>query len=131
MPQPGRGVRSGKAWAYRGAALRIVLGEHSTVADLERDRVLVHEMRHLAFPSVPKRHHWIEEGPASCVESIARVQAGQLSQLYARMRDEPLAVDLDALWRDLGIERDGQGVRFIEIAREAVIRRAIMARVEG
>lgn len=131
MPQPGRGVRSGKAWAYRGAALRIVLGEYSTVADLERDRVLVHQMRHLAFPSVPERHHWIEEGLASCVESITRVQAGQLSELYARMRDEPLAVDLDALWRDLGIERDGQGVRFIEIAREAGIRRAIMARVEG
>jgi predicted metalloprotease with PDZ domain len=40
--------------------------------------VLVHELTHLAFPSVPARHHWIEEGLASYVEPVARAQAGQL-----------------------------------------------------
>lgn len=220
VPQAGRGVRSGKAWAHRGAALRIVLGEQSSVADLERDWVLVHEMTHLAFPSVPDRHHWIEEGLASYVESIARVQSGQLgaqaawselvagmpnglpragdrgldntptwgrtywggalfclladveirrrtgnqfglqhalrailghgnmqsasalapllaigdravgvpvlTELYAQMRDQPVEVGLDELWRKLGIEREGRGVRFNDSAPDAAIRRAIM-----
>lgn len=79
VPQAGRGVGAGRAWAYRGAALRVALGEKSTAADLARDWVLVHEMTHFAFPSVPQRHHWIEEGLASYVESIARAQAGLLS----------------------------------------------------
>ena len=41
---------------------------------------LVHELTHLAFPSVPSRHHWIEEGLASYVEPVARAQAGQLAK---------------------------------------------------
>lgn len=79
VPRAGRGVGAGRAWAYRGAALRVAIGQQTNAADLARDWVLVHEMIHLAFPSVPERHHWIEEGLASYVESIARAQAGQLS----------------------------------------------------
>ncbi len=79
VPRAGRGVGAGRAWAYRGAALRVAIGEKSTAADLARDWVLVHEMTHFAFPSVPERHHWIEEGLASYVESIARAQAGLLA----------------------------------------------------
>jgi predicted metalloprotease with PDZ domain len=37
-------------------------------------------MVHLAFPSVPQRHHWIEEGLATYVEPIARARAGNLTQ---------------------------------------------------
>jgi len=36
-------------------------------------------MVHLAFPSVPDEHHWIEEGIATYVEPIARAQVGDLS----------------------------------------------------
>ena len=78
VPRAGRGVGAGRAWAYRGAALRVAIGEQSTAADLARDWVLAHEMVHLALPSVPERHHWIEEGLASYVEAIARAQAGLL-----------------------------------------------------
>jgi hypothetical protein len=35
-------------------------------------------MVHLAFPSVPEKHHWIEEGLATYVEPIARARAGDL-----------------------------------------------------
>lgn len=219
VPRAGRGVGGGKAWAYRGAAIRITVGEHTTESDLARDWVLVHEMVHLAFPSVPDRHHWIEEGLASYVESIARAQAGQLSpeavwaelvaglpkglpqpgdrgldhtptwgrtywggalfclladleirrrtanrfglqhalravlasgnmesssalesllatgdratsvpvlaELYAAMRDQPAVVDLNALWRRLGVQAQGRGARFDEDAPEAALRRAI------
>jgi hypothetical protein len=36
-------------------------------------------MVHYAFPSVPRRHHWIEEGTATYVEPIARFQIGNLT----------------------------------------------------
>ena len=79
VPRAGQGVSSGKAWAYRGAALRITVGEHATEAQLGRDWILVHEMVHLAFPSVADRHNWLHEGLASYVEAVARAQAGQLT----------------------------------------------------
>jgi len=41
--------------------------------------MLTHEMIHLAFPSMSRKHHWIEEGISVYVEPVARVQAGQLS----------------------------------------------------
>jgi hypothetical protein len=36
-------------------------------------------MVHLAFPSVPQNHHWIEEGLATYVEPIARARGGNLT----------------------------------------------------
>ncbi len=79
VPGSGRGVSGGRTWAYRGAAIRIRVGESATEGDLKNDWVLVHEMTHLAFPSLPDPHDWLEEGLATYVESIARAQAGQLS----------------------------------------------------
>ena len=41
---------------------------------------MVHEMVHLAFPWMNLNHNWMAEGLAVYVESIARLQAGQLTQ---------------------------------------------------
>ena len=79
VPRAGQGVGAGKAWAYRGAALRIAVGTQTTEAQLYRDWVLVHEMVHLAFPSVADRHNWLHEGLASYIEAVARAQVGQLT----------------------------------------------------
>ena len=79
VPRPGAGVGAGKAWAHRGATLRIAIGEHTSPAALDADWVLVHEMIHLAFPAVADRHNWIHEGLATYVEPVARAQAGRLS----------------------------------------------------
>jgi len=79
VPRAGGGLSGGKAWGHGGAAVRVTIGEHATEAELGRDWVLVHEMTHLAFPSMRERHHWIEEGIATYVEPIARAQAGQLA----------------------------------------------------
>ena len=221
LPQTGRGFSGGRTWAHRGAAIRIRVGELTTERDLERDWVLVHEMTHLAFPSLPEAHHWLEEGLATYVESIARAQARQLTleavwagfvdgmpnglpesgdrgldhtptwgrtywggalfclladleirrrtenqrglqhalrailgagsmqtsselapllaigdratgvpvltELYERMKDEPMPVKLEEIWRRLGIQPQGRTVRFIDDAPEAAIRRAITA----
>jgi hypothetical protein len=220
VPVDGRGVTGGQAFGYRGAAIRLMVGQRSTEGDLRADWKAVHEMVHLALPDLSETHLWLAEGLAVYVESIARVQAGDLTpvkvwsdmvrdmpqglakdgdrgldrtptwgrrywggaifalqadvairkrtgnrkglqdalravlsaggnhevdwpiarifnvgdaatgetvlaDLYAAQRATPVRVDLDALWRDLGIERDGDGVRFDDKAAAAGTRRAI------
>jgi hypothetical protein len=89
VPYGGGGVGSGNAFGYAGAAIRVRVGRDTSERQLDRDWVLVHEMVHLAFPSVQRRHHWIEEGLATYVEGIARVQAGRMraDELWAGMVD--------------------------------------------
>lgn len=221
VPSTGRGVTGGQAFAYRGAAIRLMVGQDSTLGDLTRDWKGVHEMVHLALPDLEETHLWLAEGLAVYVESIARVQAGDLTpekiwgdfvsdmpqglpragdrgldgtptwgrrywggaifalkadveirkrthnrlglqdalrailkaggsheqdwpiarvfqvadaatgnsvltELYAEMRATPTAPDLDALWRELGVERQGQdAVTFNDAAPLAGVRHAI------
>jgi hypothetical protein len=76
----GKGVRFGNAYGERGAALRIYVGEETDRQDLMvKDWVLVHEMVHTAVPKLRQSHHWLEEGIATYVESIARLQTGHVS----------------------------------------------------
>jgi hypothetical protein len=78
-PRPGRGVGGGRTWADDGGLIRIRVGEATTAEDYANDWVLVHEMTHLALPSLPDAQEWLEEGLATYVESLARAQAGGLS----------------------------------------------------
>jgi hypothetical protein len=215
-------IESGKTFGARdGGLITAAVGRGTTRAHFDRDWLMTHEMLHLAFPSVPERHHWIEEGLATYVEPIARVRDGRLraeqaweemvrdlpqglpesgdhgldfthtwgrtywggalfwlladvgirrrtanekgledalrgileaggsiavdwdlertldagdratgetvlQELYARMRAAPSPVDLDHLWRELGIERHGRTVRLTSDAPLATVRRAIM-----
>jgi hypothetical protein len=50
-----------------------------------------------------------------------------LAELYGRMKDQPAPVDLDALWRELGVEIDGPRARLDDGAPLAAVRRAITA----
>ena len=88
VPVDGKGMRGGTTWAYRGAAIRIVLGRDSSEDDLKRDWMLVHEMVHLALPDVGEQHSWLSEGLATYVEPIARARAGDLSaaSIWSAMR---------------------------------------------
>ncbi|HSY05886.1 MAG TPA: hypothetical protein VK803_08055 [Steroidobacteraceae bacterium] len=49
-----------------------------------------------------------------------------LEDLYAEMRDTPVTPDLMTLWRQLGIEPEGDTVRLSDAAPLAAVRRAIM-----
>jgi len=76
----GPGVHSGVTYpADDGGLIKISVGSGTTVGQLNSDWMLTHEMIHLAFPSVARNHHWIEEGISVYVEPVARVRAGQLS----------------------------------------------------
>ncbi len=77
-----RGIVQGTTWGgmagYPGFT-RIRLGQHTTERDLADDWTMTHELVHMAFPELPDDQHWMEEGLATYVEPIARVQAGTLS----------------------------------------------------
>ncbi len=85
----GRGIDSGTAMGGGGAAIAIAAGDETPASDFESDWQLTHEMTHLTFPSVAREHHWIEEGIATYVEPIARVQAGLYSpaELWAELEE--------------------------------------------
>ena len=75
----GNRIDSGKTFGTRnGGVITVSVGRSTTAARFNSDWLMTHEMVHLAFPSVPDEHHWIEEGLATYVEPIARVQAGNL-----------------------------------------------------
>jgi hypothetical protein len=76
----GRGVNSGRAFGWEHAHIQIAVGRSTSAAEFSEDWTITHEMVHLAFPSVPQRHHWVEEGLATYVEPIARARAGNLTQ---------------------------------------------------
>jgi hypothetical protein len=76
----GKGVLFGRTVLVdRTLVIRVGLSRFATDSSLRDDWVMTHEMVHLAFPSVPHEHHWIEEGIATYVEPIARSQVGDLS----------------------------------------------------
>ncbi|HVY49528.1 MAG TPA: hypothetical protein VHB21_26730, partial [Minicystis sp.] len=79
------GVGEGATMGEGGASIMLDVGRDTTEAELADDWILVHEMVHVAFPSVLRP--WAEEGLATYVEPIIRARAG--------LRDR------DHVWRDL------------------------------
>lgn len=93
----GRGY--GRAVGNGGAAVHYPLDPHDDAAALARDWVLVHELVHLACPLLADEQHWLEEGLATYVEPLVRLELG--------------LVDEDAHWGNLiamlpyGLPREG------------------------
>jgi hypothetical protein len=82
-PVDGGGVRGGTTWGSSddGQPLIVIpLGRDVSEAQLVDDWTLTHEMVHLSVPGVPEHSHWLEEGLATYVEPIARVQRGELGE---------------------------------------------------
>jgi len=76
----GAKVDGGRAFGGAQPAINVRVGSGVDAAALRRDWVLVHELIHLALPQMSRHQHWLEEGLAVYVESLARVHAGQLSE---------------------------------------------------
>ena len=81
IAEGGDGVHGGKSFANPDAFIRVQLGREVTEAQLLADWVLVHEMTHLALPDTGEAHAWLSEGIATYVEGVARVQAGNRSEV--------------------------------------------------
>ena len=78
-PQRGSGIGHGITCREPVGIINVSVGTGVTDSELRRDWVLVHEMIHLALPNLERRHVWLAEGTATYVESVARVQAGDLA----------------------------------------------------
>jgi hypothetical protein len=224
IPAEGKsGVLQGTSWGDMGgwpAFTRVRIGQHTTAEDLKDDWMMTHELTHTGFPSLPDDQHWMEEGMATYVEPLARVEAGELTaaqiwhdmlrdmakgephagdegldhthtwgrtywggamfclvadvsirretknkkglqdalraiveaggtidhdwdlpkalavgdkatgthvltHLYEDWKDKAVTVDLDGLWREMGVSLDGDSVRFDDAAPLAAVRKAI------
>jgi|SRR5271170_7308980 len=83
IPVAGRhGVLQGTTWGNMDgfpAFLRLRVGQSTTAEELSADWIITHELVHTALASLSDDQHWLEEGLASYVEPIARVQAGELT----------------------------------------------------
>jgi len=101
---PGQsGMLQGTTWGDVdgfAAVTRLRMGQHTTEEELSGDWIATHELVHMSLASLPNAQHWMEEGIATYVEPIARVQTGQLAperiwgDMWVGMRNgEPRAGD--------------------------------------
>jgi hypothetical protein len=67
------------------------------------------------------------EWPIERILSVgdAATATSVMTELYLKMKDQPYAPDLDALWIDLGIQTNRGIVSFDDTAPLAAVRRAI------
>jgi hypothetical protein len=73
---PGGGIGG---TTYRGRLIHIRLGVATPTVKLEHDWTMTHEMFHLGFPDLDRRHAWMEEGFSTYFEPIARARVGDLA----------------------------------------------------
>lgn len=79
MSEGADGVGHGASFGAPDAWCRVELGQHAAQRHLDHDWVLTHELMHFAFPCVPRRSHWIEEGLSTYAEPVARARVGLIS----------------------------------------------------
>jgi hypothetical protein len=77
----GAAVGGGHARAEPEPHIDVAVGSDVSPQELIDDWVLVHEMIHLALPDVGEAHSWLSEGLATYVEGVARVQAGNMTEV--------------------------------------------------
>lgn len=127
LPQPGdRGLDHTPTWGrtYWGGALFALLADVEIRRRTQNRRGLPDALRAILaagnIETVSPLEPLLEIGDRATGVPV-------LGELYARMKDQPAPVDLEALWRELGVERDGSRVRFDDTAPLAAARRAITA----
>jgi hypothetical protein len=91
----------GKTLGGGGASLLVRVGTKVAAANLRDDWVVAHELVHVAFPDLDRRHTWFSEGLATYVEPIARARAGLIApeKVWVEM--------LEGLPQGLASARDG------------------------
>jgi hypothetical protein len=78
LVQASPGGRLGSGKAFFGRRIVINVGPDTRPADLDEDWRMTHEMVHLSFPDLDRRHIWMTEGVATYIEPIARARIGQM-----------------------------------------------------
>jgi hypothetical protein len=126
VPQHGdKGLDHTHTWAstYWGGALFCLLADVEIRQKTHNQKGLQDALRGILNAGGDIRQDW---------ELLDALKAGDrptgvsvLADLYARMKDQPMEVDLSALWKQLGVESDGKTVHVNDDAPLAAIRRSI------
>jgi len=126
LPREGdRGLDRTPTWGrtYWGGALFYLLAD----IDIRRRTSNVHGLQDCLRELVAAGGNIAQSWPVDRVIATADRGSGThaLKELYDRMKETPVDVDLPQLWRELGVSMTGGEVQFDDAAPLAAIRRAI------
>jgi hypothetical protein len=127
LPQPGdQGLDRTHTWGrtYWGGAMFCLMADVDIRRRTHNAKGLQDAVRAIVRASGGLRAEWPVERVLRTGD--AAVGTHSLEELYARMKDSAYAPDLVGLWRELGVEADGDSVRLTDTAPLADIRHAIM-----
>jgi hypothetical protein len=127
QPQPGdAGLDHTHTWGrtYWGGAMFCLLADVDIRKRTQLRFGLQHALRAVLRASGGLSADWPIERVLRTGD--AAVGTTTLEELYAQMKDKPVAPDLVALWRALGVTSDGVSVRLDDAAPLANVRHAIM-----
>ncbi len=128
LPQVGdRGLDHTHTWGrtYWGGALFCLLADVEIRRQTDNAKGLEHALRGILDAGGDIQEEWNLEAALRVGDRAVGVSV--LQPLYTRMKDMPVGADLDSLWAQLGVQSDGDSVRFNDTAALAEIRRAIEA----
>lgn len=126
LPGPGdRGLDHTPTWGrtYWGGALFCLLADLEIRRATDDRRGLPDALRGVLAAGGHKGVRWPVEQALAAADRATGTTV--LMDLYQRMKARPEPVDLDRLWRELGVAVDGETVRFDDTAPLAALRRAI------
>ena len=132
LPEAGdHGLDHTHTWGrtYWGGAMFCLLADVGIRRETKNKKGLEDALRGILEAGGDIRHGW-ELNEALRVGDRA-TGTRVLEKLYDEMKDKPAPVDLEALWRDLGVRRNGGEVTFDDAAKDVVIRRGITSGVVG
>jgi hypothetical protein len=108
---------------YWGGALFCFLADIEIHRETGNKRGLEDALRGILNAGGDISHDWELEKALTIGDQATGVPV--LQNLYSKMKDQPYDVDLPALWTELGIEREGNAVKFLDSAPLAKTREAI------
>jgi hypothetical protein len=126
LPEPGdQGLDHTHTWGrtYWGGALFCFLADVEIRRQTHNKKGIQDALRGILDAGGDIRHDWALKDALQAGDRATGTSA--LTDLYAKMKDQPAPVDLAALWKQLGITSDAGGVHFVEDAPLAAVRRSI------
>ncbi|MFP5226459.1 MAG: hypothetical protein ACLGXA_02435 [Acidobacteriota bacterium] len=128
-PQPGdQGLDNTHTWGrtYWGGAQFSLLADVTIRQQTRNKKGLQDALRAIVAAGGTIDQNWSIEKTFAAGDAATGTHV--LEDQYARMANAPVPVDLDGLWKKLGVIRTGEDeVRFDDSAPEAAIRKAITA----
>jgi len=126
LPEDGdRGLDHTHTWGrtYWGGALFCLLADIEIRRQTNQRKGLEDALRAILDAGGDIRNSWKLEKAIEIGDRATGTRV--LAKLYGQMKDQPLNTDLDALWKQLGLIREGNSIRFDDAAPLAAVRRAI------